>query len=406
MEIEENGTQGQVFADVPEINFFGESNKTSTMVEPKKEEPKKGPAKSGTNVDIEYKVKEEEELPEDAKDINFFGETKDGIHTPKGDDADDDDLEDEEDDDDDLEGDQKKKPAEKTSKEVNHMNTLSFLKDKGLVEYELEEGEEMDETLAEEILEESFEDRVESRVSELFEELPPVVKNFNKFVINGGDPKQFLSNYSQQGAAKGLRLGMDLSDEKNQEAIVRASMNADGHDPEYIDSQVQFLKDSKNLAKISKKSYKVWEKEEKHREKALLEEQVAARQADKERRKEVRSNVSKIIGEQEDFNGMKLTRDDKRSLPGYMTGLTVKLENGGVVTPMQRDLNKILNDEKQAILLATLVKSGLNFEELKKQLNTQVTNNIKDDVRRNKKASSPKKSSQGKRKKIRLADHF
>ena len=60
--------------------------------------------------------------------------------------------------------------------ELNSVSVVSKLKEKGFIDFELEEGEELTEELAEEILEEGFEVKINEKIDELFKDLPDNVR--------------------------------------------------------------------------------------------------------------------------------------------------------------------------------------------------------------------------------------
>ena len=82
-------------------------------------------------------------------------------------------------------------PSKKPEQSTN-ISALNLLKERGLVEFELDEGQELTEEIAENLIEDSFEDRIEGRISEIISELPDVVKELVKFSTNGGDPNILL----------------------------------------------------------------------------------------------------------------------------------------------------------------------------------------------------------------------
>ena len=84
----------------------------------------------------------------------------------------------------------------------------------------------------------------------------------------------------------------------------------------------------------------------------------------------------------DDVQGVKLSSDDKKSLPSYMTDRRVKLSNGQVVTQMQHDLYEVLNDDKKAILMAKLLRAQLDLSSIMAHIKTDVTNSVHRSLRR------------------------
>ncbi len=272
--------------------------------------------------------------------------------------------------------------------EIDSVATLNALKSRGLLEYELEEGEELTEEKAEAIIEDSFDGMFEERIEELFENVPDILKEMNKFVIKGGDINTYLQTIAAQNSA-GLSENMDLEDEANQELVIRHGLKEEGYDDEYIESQIDFLKDSKRMEKHSQTHYKKWNDKRVKEQKALLKAQEDAINADKLQRREHKSKLSTFLKENEEVTGFTVTKEDRKVLPNYMSEKTVQLNNGNQITGMQKDLMRVLSSPTGSIQMAKLLRTAsesgeLNFEEIKKDTETKVVKKVRDNVRRSK----------------------
>ena len=375
--------------NVPEIDFFGESS------EPIKTEATEVVAdvEKDTVEDKAVENKTETKEPE----IDFFGA---GEETTKVEitDTDDENVEEVKAED--------KVDDEPETKIDNSVSTVSFLKEKGLIEFELEEGTELTPELAEEILEDSFDEKIEDRVEELFGKLPQIVKDLNKYAINGGDINQFFNSIAKQKES-GITADIDLTQESNQELVIKNQLKSEGYDDEYISSQLEFLKDSNKLDKIAQTHFDKWKTENEKEQTRLLEQQKERVRLEKENRRKLKSKVTSFINETEDLSGIQLSKDDKKILPSYMTDRNVKLQNGSTITPMQRDLYAALQDDSKAVLIAKLLKSDFNFKDIAVNAETKVTKKVKENIRRNK-TNTPSKSATGSSQKQnkRLADYF
>lgn len=286
------------------------------------------------------------------------------------------------------------------------MSTLAFLKEKGLVEYELEEGETLTSEKAEEILEDNLDTMFENRIEELFADVPDIVKEMNKFVMKGGDINEFLDTVAVQNQT-GLKEGMDMTEEANQEAVMRYGLKEEGYDEEYIKAHIEFLKDSNRLEKHSDTHFKKWDKKRKEDQAAVLASRQARLDADKASRRELKGEVTTFLKETDEITGFTVTKEDRKSLPNYMSDRTVKLENGSQITSMQRDLMRVLNSPTGSVQMAKLLKAAsedgeLDFKEIKTETETKVVKKVRDNVRR-KKTSIITQSVAKKRK---LADYF
>lgn len=289
-------------------------------------------------------------------------------------------------------GGRKPKPSKITS--------LEMLKEKGLVNYELEEGEELTEEKAEELLEDGFEESLNNRIKDLFEEMPPMVKELNKFVLDGGTPEEFLATHKKSSST--ITEDMDMSEVSNQKMIVKKALQEEGHDEDYIETHLEFLEEKDKLEMMAEKHYKKWEAKNQESKKEILRRQEDYKKSLKENERALKHTVSSFITENKEINGLKFSTQDKTVLPNYMSRRSVKLENGQEITEMQRDLYSAMQDENKAILIAKLLKTDFDFSSIKNSAATEVTKKTKEELRRSKSTKQPPKagSSMGKRKSL------
>lgn len=368
--------------NIPEVDFFGESTEpASTDVTDVISEVENDTVEDKTDLKTDTK-KEQEETPE----VDFF-ESEESQETENTETSAEDDKE---------------------NKDTANDSVLAVkvLKEKGLIDFELEEGTELTPEIAEEILEDSFEEKVEQKIKDLFDELPQVVKDLNTYVLKGGDVKQFFNTIAKQNEV-GITPDIDLSEEANQELVIRNHLKSEGYDEDYIESQIEFLKDSNKLERIAEVHFNKWKKNYEKERAKLVEEQKERERREKENRREFKKEITNFINETENLNGLKLSKEDKKVLPQYMTDRSIKLENGNVITPMQKDLYEALRDKNKVVLLAKLLKNGFNFKDIELNAETKVTKKIKENIRRSK-IGTPSKAIKGSSQKQQrsLADYF
>lgn len=282
-----------------------------------------------------------------------------------------------------------------------------LLMDKGIVDYELEEGEELDEETALELLEEGFESGVENRISELLGGLPNELQALNKYVLNGGDMNDFLSKMNTLGASTGITATLDISVEKNQELVVRQMYKDDGMDDDFIDTQLESLKDTGKLEAFAKKRFEKWKEQDSKVSQQAAQQQELQAKAQREKARQYYSSLKTAVNGE--FEGIKLSAKDKNEIPGFMTDRNIKLSNGAVVTPFNQNLMEVLQNETASIQLAKLLrdrkKDGtFDFSQLEKVAATKVTKEVKDNIRRNK--ETPRKSTEVSTQSRSLADYF
>ncbi len=271
-------------------------------------------------------------------------------------------------------------------KKVSKLDMLEALKSTGIVDYELEEGEELTEELAEELIEEGFENSVNSRIKELFDELPDDIKQLNHFVINGGDYREFLQKVSKGNLNTGITEDLDLDQEENQELVMREILKEQGEDPEDIEAQIEFLKDSGKLKGTSKRKYEKWTEKREQEKEALVERQKQQKLENQRKHKEFKNNLSKFVQEA-DLGDIVLSRKDKKEIASYVADRDVELQNGAKISRRDRDIYEVLNNEKAAIQLAHLLRhrkedGTFDLSFIEKQVETKVSKKVKENVRR------------------------
>jgi hypothetical protein len=304
---------------------------------------------------------------------------------------------------------EKKETSTETTEVGDSISALALMKSKGYIDYELEEGETLTEERAAEILEDNHDGQFEGRIEELFEDLPDIVKKMNQYVLKGGDINVFLDTVAEQNKT-GIKADMDMEDETNQELVIRNGLKEDGYDEEYITAQIEFLRDSKRMATHSKTHYKKWEEKKAKEQAAILASQEDRAKADKISRRELKGKVSTFLKDTESVSGFAVTASDRKALPDYMSDRTVKLENGSQITGMQKDLMRVLNSPTGSVQMAKLLKAAskegeLIFDEIKKDTETKVTKNVRENVRRNGKSVISQSGGTAKSKRP-LADYF
>jgi hypothetical protein len=284
-----------------------------------------------------------------------------------------------------------------------------LLKDKGLINFELEEGTEMTEEEADELLIEKFEESIDNRVKELMEELPQVAKDLLQFSLKGGNPYEFINTLAE--AQIDLSEDIDLTDEDTQLDVMRELLRLEGKDEEEVETELEFLKDSNKLATMAEKKYAKYKAEEEANRARIVKQQALAKEAEKTAIKEAKVKIATMLSTSSDIAGLSLTTKDVKEIPSYMNDRTVKLNNGNVITQMQKELfYDIPKNEKALVQLASLLRNRnadgtFNFESLVAKAESKVASKIKDNLRRSK-SSIPSNSRGAGSPKKALSDYF
>lgn len=299
---------------------------------------------------------------------------------------------------------------ETTETKSSNVSTLNFLSEKGFIEYELEEGEELTEELAEEIIEDKFDEAVDNKVKDLLEDLPEAGKQFIQFALKGGDLNQYVNLISK--SSNKLTEDIDLEEESNQELVVREILKSNGEDEETIDAQIEFLKESDKLKMFSEKKFNKWKSDNKKVKENLLKEQSDRIKQQKEQIKQAKKETLAFIDKNEEVGGLKFSKNDKKTIASYINDRTIKLQNGSTISKLQKELFYDLPQNKQAYMqLAMLMNNRnedgtFNFESIAKNTKTKVVKEVKENVRRSKSSIPTKSINSKKDSKKSLADFF
>ena len=337
-------------------DFFGETNLEADVIEI----ASKDDVKTEETLAKEKEEKEEQELIDDQfksfeKSSKVETETEEDDKTPSG----------------------KKEPVTN----VNNKQTLEFLKEKGLVDYELEDGKELSEEEAEHLIEDSWEKALEVEVEATIKDLPQDIKDLIKFASKGGDVGELLSKMVQH-ATSGITKNSDIENEDVQVLAVTMDLRNQGYDQEYIDSQVEFLKDSGKLGNISKKSFDKIIAEQEAETAGQVQRQKDNVEFRKKQAREYKTNITTHINSLNEMGGLPISKQDKTILPTYISEPTVELQDGRYVSEMQADLFKVMADKDKIVLLAKLLKTDFDFSAIERKKQTQAARGVREAVER------------------------
>lgn len=331
------------------------------------EEAKKADLESGEEEEEEnasLKKKEEEE-----EDVKFFESEE----------------EDEEEEEEEEEDPNKKKesPVSKST------STLNFLKEKGLIEFELEEGQELDDESAESLIEEKWEESVEKAAEEFVKELPQEIKNLIKYSAKGGNPYEYLKTLYSNRAGK-VHKDMDPEAETTHIAAIEEDLQGQGYDEEYIQAQIEFLKDSKKLETIGKKAFDKIIKAKENLEQQEIERVAKTKQDRKKNIQILKKDVQTFLSEQKEVGGFTITKEDLQVLPQYIAEPSVELEDGREISQLQADIFKAMADKNKLIMLSKILKTDFDFSSLKKKAVTENVRKKRENLQGQERAAAPR----------------
>jgi hypothetical protein len=207
------------------------------------------------------------------------------------------------------------------------------------------------------------------------------LKQLIKFASKGGDVGELLGKMIQT-ATSGINKNSDIENEDVQVLAVTMELRNQGHDQEYIDAQVEFLKDSGKLEVISKKSFDRIVAAQEEETAGEVERQKQTVEYRKKQAREYKTNITTHINSLDETGGLPLSKQDKVALPTYISEPTVELQDGRVVSEMQADLFKVMADKDKIVLLAKLLKSDFDFSSIERKKQSQAARGIKDELQR------------------------
>lgn len=236
-----------------------------------------------------------------------------------------------------------------------------------------------------EMNEEEIEDAIEARAVQMLKEklsgMPEDVKKLVEFATKGGDSMQYMQKVFTAKSSP-ITTDLDISEPRNQAMMVAYNLALDGYDQDYIQAQIEFLSERGMLSDVATKQFNKWKSDAEAKERKMFEEQQRSVEEQKMQRRKVKSDLSDFLNKNNTVGGMAISAEDRIELPNYMTSREVKMENGAIVTPMQRDLYKVMADRDAAIKLAKLLRSNMDLTGVEQQARTKVVKKLKDNIRR------------------------
>lgn len=297
------------------------------------------------------------------------------------------------------EEDEDEDPSDDSLSDYKKIGKVLF--EKGLID--LEEGEDIPEEGQEDFIIEKLSNKVDDTIEEMLVSLPEPVKQLNRYILNGGDVETFMKEMNKSYNTEDLS-SLDIDKEQNQKKIMKAKLEKEGYDDDYISAQLEFLVNTGNLSKLSRKEHERIKTEKDGALAKMAEDRKQQRIEEERRLKEDKINLTESLKKTDAIGELEVSLKDKTSLPSYIKDKNIKLKNGTTITEFQKDLfSEVHTNEKLSLQLAILLKNRnpdgtLNFDSIKRKVKTQETKKFKKDLRRSSKNSTSSSSESGKRK--------
>lgn len=292
---------------------------------------------------------------------------------------------------------EKTKPESKSKAEPevktkpSNVEMFHTLRKQGLVKVYDEDDftgltEEEAELLTQERLAESREESIKEEVAERLEYLPERLVKLNEYVMSGGDMDAFLRLLAKESGGK-ISDKIDLTNERNQELVIRETMREEGNDEDEIDMHIEFMKEKGTLSTMSEKKLTKWKAARVREKQAMIEAQEEAREQNEIRSRQEKQAYMNLITQSDEIGDVPVPKDIKKTLAAYISDKKIALKGGGRITEFQHDLYYKLPNNKQAvaqlaIFMKKLNKDGtFNTDFLTDRKVTKVTSGIKAGLR-------------------------
>lgn len=306
---------------------------------------------------------------------------------------------------------QKEKESEGSStegkEEDNFFGTLaSEMKERGIFRnFEVTEGEEVDEERFYQELENEVEARLEEGFEAFGEELDEDAKAFIQFKRNKGKTSDFFNVY---GNALSLE-GLDTSIEKDQDAIIRHYCSVvEGMEEDEIADRIEWLKEGNKKKGFADKYLGKLEDMDRVEKEVLLENAETLRKERVKAQEEFNKGLVAELQSIESVGKFKFSKNDKKELTDYVTKATVKVGKNQFITPFQQAMGNIFRAEgenkQKLLLLAKLLKSNFDVKDIITETKTETIRSSKDKLQKARQGVKPASTGGASRKS--LADYF
>ena len=253
------------------------------------------------------------------------------------------------------------------------------LKETGLfkhVEFEPEEGEEIDAERLMELQEQEYNSEVSARIEDWATNMDEDAKAFIKFKQEGGNTREFFKAFtSNSGVPEG-----DIAEESYQDKVIRYSLAQEGWESEDIEDRLAFLTENGKKAKFATRYDAKIEKDKTLRVQQVEADNKARIERDRANEVEFKESISSTLDSVKEIEGFKIKPREKVELLNFLTKRDQKMEGDRTITGFQRKLGEVFQDPQKMVLLAKLVNSDFDMKDFKKNVITDKTRKIKSNL--------------------------
>jgi len=203
---------------------------------------------------------------------------------------------------------------------------------------------------------------------------------FENVFVKGINPVDYLSRYTKVEGIKEI----DLTDEGNQERIVRELYRSEGRSSEYIEKRVTQLKNYNDLLDEATEAQKILvAKEEKE-----ITEAAARKQEEITRKQQIKTeyvnNVGRILSDKmknKDFDGIPVDKKFAENTYAYLTQDRFQTPDGELLTTFDKDIMDLKRPENHELrvkvaMLMQLLKEDPQLTKLAKKAVSKESNEL------------------------------
>lgn len=203
---------------------------------------------------------------------------------------------------------------------------------------------------------------------------------FDNIFVKGVKPTEYLNRYTKIQSVKDL----DLTDEANQERIVRELYRVEGRSAEYIEKKINQLKNYNDLLDESTEAQKILlDREEKE-----IEESAKKKQDEIQRKETVRAeyinNVGRILSDKlksKEFDGIPVDKKFADQIYGYLTQERFQTPDGELLTTFDKDVLDLKRPENHELrvkvaMLLQLLREDPQLTKLAKKAVSKESNEL------------------------------
>lgn len=209
---------------------------------------------------------------------------------------------------------------------------------------------------------------------------------FEAIFINGVHPQEYLGHYNEMSSVKDL----DLTDETNQEHVVREYYKSIGWPKEKIDSKVKKLKDLYDLQDEAETVHERLVESEQAQLEATKQQAQLRQQQIAQVRQQYGNNISTILNEKlktKEFDGIPVTPKVAESAFDFLYTEKYQLQNGERLTDFDRYILELRKPENHAkkVKLALLAMNDLDLSKVEAKAISKKNDNLFDSLARQQK---------------------